>query len=56
MRKTCFSKLLAALAAVTLVLYFAGLTQAESGCHKIKDKGKGTSTQVVQVLNCSTDR
>ena len=51
MRKKRFTKWLAVLAALTLTLWLVSPTWAESGCHKIKGKGKGTSSQVTQTVS-----
>ena len=48
MRHKGLSKLLAALAAAALVFVLTTPTKAESGCHKIKDKGKGVTANSVQ--------
>jgi hypothetical protein len=50
-KKKRFTKWLAAVAAVALTLWLVSPSQAESGCHKIKGKGKGGSVQTVQTVN-----
>jgi len=48
MRNRFFNKLMATLAAIALVLWLAGPTQAESGCHKVK--GKGAAVKAIEVI------
>ncbi len=52
MRNKRFIKILAVLAAVTVSLWLASPSNAESGCHKIKGKGgNGTPNNAVQVIS-----
>ena len=51
MRNKWFIKCLAVLAAVTLTLWLVSPSQAETGCHKIKGKGKGTPNKAVQIIS-----
>ncbi len=49
MRGKRITKWIAVLAALTLTLWLASPTWAESGCHKVKGKGGG-STQAIQTV------
>lgn len=50
MRKKRFTKWLAVLAALALTLWLVSPTQAETGCHKTKGKGGGSS-QVIKIVS-----